>query len=82
MHLVINHRRSQLHLGWSRQTSFSLCQQGMLEITRHTTLINAATVYTPHFRLPEMAGINSLLLDSGGNVGGGQEKERQENTSL
>lgn len=75
MHSVINQCRSQLQLGWSGQTSLSLCQQGMLEITRHTTLIDAATVYTPHFRRSKMAGINSLLLD-----GVGEGKQRQENT--
>lgn len=60
-HSVINQWGSQLRLGWSGQTSRSLCQQGILEITRHTTLIDARGVYTPHFRKPEMAGINSLL---------------------
>lgn len=64
MHSVINQWRSQGQWGWGGQTSLSLCQQGMLEITRHTTLIDAATVYTPDFRQSEMAGINSLLLDS------------------
>lgn len=49
----------------------------MLEITRHTTLIDAATVYTPHYRQSERAGINSLLLDSvcAGGREGRQEKE-------
>lgn len=72
LHSVISHWRSQLQLGWSGQTSLSLYQQGMLEITRHTTLIDAATAYTPHFRQSEMAGINSLLLDSMWGVGGGE----------
>ena len=56
----------------------------MLEITRHTTLIDAATVYTPHYGRSERAGINSLLLDSvcAGGREGRQEKERQENTFL
>lgn len=46
----------------------------MLEITRHTTLIDAAMVYTPHFRRSKMAGINSLLLDG---VGGGEGETRK-----
>lgn len=47
----------------------------MLEITGHTTLIDAATVYTPHFRQSKMAGINSLLLDSGEEVWGRRDKK-------
>lgn len=77
MHSVIHQWRSQGQLSRSGQTSLSLCQQGMLEITRHTTLIDAATVYTPHYRQSERAGINSLLLDSvcAGGREGRQEKE-------
>lgn len=77
MHSVIHQWRPQGQWGSSGQTSLSLCQQGMLEITRHTTLIDAARVYTPHFRQSEMAGINSLLLDGvcvwgrGGEAGEG-----------
>lgn len=74
MRSVISQCRSQLQLGWSGQTSLSLCQQGTLEITRHTTLIDAAMVYTPHFRRSKMAGINSLLLDG---VGGGEGETRK-----
>lgn len=56
----------------------------MLEITRHTALIDAATVYTARYRQSERAGINSLLLDSvcAGGREGRQEKERQENAFL
>lgn len=81
MHSVIHQWRSQGQLSGSGQTSLSLCQQGMLEITRHTTLIDAATVYTPHYRQSERAGINSLLLDSvcaegeGGEGGEAREGE-------
>lgn len=76
MYSVISHWRSQLQSGCSGQTSLSLCQQGMLEITRHTTLIDAATAYTPRFRQSEMAGINSLLLDSmWGGAGGGETRK-------
>ena len=48
----------------------------MLEITRHTTLIDAATVYTARYRQSERAGINSLLLDSV-CAGGGREGKRR-----
>lgn len=48
----------------------------MLEITRHTTLIDVATIYTPHFRCSEMARTNSLLLD-GGDQGGGQRRNKK-----
>ena len=58
----------------------------MLEITRHTTLIDAATVYTPNYRPSERAGINSLLLDSvcagreGGREGRGGKRRRDKKT--
>ena len=77
MHSVIHQWRSQGQLSGSGQTSLSLCQQGMLEITRHTTLIDAATVYTPHYGWSERAGINSLLLVC--VLGGGKGGKRRRN---
>lgn len=48
----------------------------MLELTRHTTLIDVATIYTPHFRCSEMARTNSLLLD-GGDQGGVRRRNKK-----